>query len=417
MPGSPGEAGRTLMSRAPALHGKARALTFIALAQVAALSVWFSAAAALPDMMASGMLTPFRQAALTSAVQIGFVAGALTSALLGLADRIEPRRLFATGAIIAAAANLLALATDPGSLAMIATRLVAGAALALVYPVGMKLAASWAKGDAGVLVGLLVGALTLGSALPFAFAAADWGVSWTWPFLASAGAAILSAGLIGLARGGPGMKPAPAFNPAAASLAIRDPALRLANLGYLGHMWELYAMWAWIGPFAHAYWRLHEGRAGLADLTAFSVVAIGALACLAAGRAADRLGRTTITSLAMAVSGSCALLAGLLFNAPPWIMIPVLLIWGMSVIADSAQFSAAITELSPPEWTGTLLTLQTAMGFALTAIMVQALPVWIGWAGWHWAFAPLAIGPFLGVIAMLRLRGRPEAVKLAGGRR
>ncbi|MAK65317.1 MAG: MFS transporter [Maricaulis sp.] len=399
------------------LPGKARALTFIALAQVAALSVWFSAAAALPDLIASGQLTPFRQAALTSAVQIGFVIGALASTFLGLADRIEPRRLFALGALIAAVANLTALATPAGSDAMILTRLVAGASLALVYPVGMKLAASWAHGDAGLLVGLLVGALTLGSALPFAFAAADWGVSWTWPFLASAVAACLAAGLISLARGGPGLRPAPRFNPAAASLAFRDPALRLANLGYLGHMWELYAMWAWIGPFAHAYWRLHDGSSGLADFTAFAVVAIGALACLIAGRAADRFGRTLVTSLAMAVSGGCALLAGLLFHAPPWIMIPVLLVWGMAIIADSAQFSAAITELSPPEWTGTLLTLQTAMGFALTAVIVQLLPVWIGWVGWEWGFAPLAIGPILGVWAMMRLRARPEAGKLAGGRR
>lgn len=405
------------MPGASRLNGKARALTFIALAQVAALSVWFSAAAALPDMIMSSALTPFRQAALTSAVQIGFVAGAVASALLGLADRVDPRRLFAAGAILAALANLAALATEPGSIAMIATRLIAGAALAAVYPVGMKLAASWARGDAGFLVGLLVGALTLGSALPFAFAASDWGVSWTWPFGASAAAALLSAGLILLARGGPGLRPAPTFNPAAASLAFRDPSLRLANLGYLGHMWELYAMWAWIGPFAHAYWQTRSGSAALADLTAFSVVAIGAVACLVAGRAADRYGRTWVTSLAMAVSGTCALLTGLLFQAPPWILIPVLLIWGMSIIADSAQFSAAITELSPPEWTGTLLTLQTAMGFALTAIIVQLLPVWIGWAGWSWAFAPLALGPFLGVAAMLRLRQRPEAVKLANGRR
>jgi MFS family permease len=397
--------------------GKARALLFIALAQVLALSVWFAGAAALPGLIAAGDLSPARQAALTSAVQIGFVAGALASAIYGLPDRIDPRRVFACGAVIAALANIAALALEPGSAAMIATRLAAGAALALAYPVGMKLAASWARGDTGFLVGLLVGALTLGSALPFAFNLAETGPGWQMPFLVSALAALAAAVLILLAAGGPGLRPAPPFRPGAALLAFRDPALRLANLGYLGHMWELYAMWAWIGPFAHAYWSARNGSPLAADLTAFAVVAAGAIACLAAGLLADRLGRTAVTMAAMAVSGSCALAAGLVFGLPPWLMLTVLLIWGMAIIADSAQFSAAIAELAPPERTGTLLTLQTALGFALTAITVQLLPFWIGWAGWQWAFAPLAIGPFLGVWAMGRLRARPEAARLAGGRR
>lgn len=405
------------MTAPEAFAGKSRALIFIALAQILALSVWFAGAAALPGLLAVRDLGPLAQAALTSSVQAGFVIGALVSAIYGWPDRIDPRRLFAFGALIAALANLAALVLLPGSLAMIATRLIAGAALALVYPVGMKLAASWAKGDTGFLVGLLVGALTLGSAFPFAFNALEIGLGWRGPFAISAIAAVSASVLILLARGGPSLKPAPAFDPGAAALAWRDPALRLANLGYLGHMWELYAMWAWIGPFAHAYWAAQGVAGSAADLTAFAVVAIGALACLIAGLLADRLGRTAITMAAMAVSGSCALLAGLLFDMPPILMLPLLLLWGMSVIADSAQFSASVAELAPAERTGTLLTLQTAMGFALTAVMVQLLPYWIGFAGWNWAFAPLAIGPALGVWAMWKLRHRPEATKLAGGRR
>lgn len=405
------------MTAARPLTGKTTALILIAASQVLALSIWFAGAAALPALVASGDVGPVRQAALTSSVQLGFVIGALTSALTGLADRFTPQRLFAFGAVMAALANLLALQLEPGGLAMIASRALAGAALALVYPVGMKLAASWARGDAGFLVGLLVGALTLGSALPFAFNLAGQVSDWTLPFAASAVAALLAAGLILFARGGPGLRPAARFDPGAVSMAFRDPALRLTNLGYLGHMWELYAMWAWIGPFAHAYWQRLEGAARLGDLTAFAVVASGALACLAAGRLADRLGRTRITMIALAISGSCALLAGPLFGSSPWLIIPVLIIWGMAVIADSAQFSAAITELAPPERTGTLLTLQTAMGFALTVIMVQALGLWISWVGWTWAFAPLAIGPAIGIWAMARLRARPEAARLAGGNR
>lgn len=176
-------------------------------------------------------------------------------------------------------------------------------------------------------------------------------------------------------------------------------------------------MWAWIGPFAYAYWAAQGVDGQLGDLTAFAVVASGALSCVIAGRLADRFGRTMITAAAMAISGGCALIIGLAFSLPPWIMLPLLFLWGMSVIADSAQFSAAIAELAPPERTGTLLTLQTAMGFALTVIMVQVLPIWIDLVGWSWGFAPLAIGPAFGVWAMLRLRARPEAVKMASGRR
>ena len=401
----------------PTLPGKAASIGLIILAQILALSVWFAGAAALPAMLAEADLSRAAQAGLTASVQIGFVIGAVASAIFGLADRMEARRLFAIGALAAGLANLAALETAPGSLAMIVSRGLAGAALALVYPVGMKLAASWARGDTGLLVGLLVGALTLGSATPFAFNLAETGFGWRTPFLISALAAIAAGLVILFAKAGPAFARAARFDPGAAMLAFRDPALRLANFGYLGHMWELYAMWAWIGAFSHAYWSARGGGALAGDLTAFSVVAIGAAGCLGAGWAADRIGRTAVTMGAMAISGACALLAGLAFNLPPWILVPLLLVWGVAVIADSAQFSASIAELAPPDRAGTLLTLQTAMGFALTAIIVQALPLWIDAVGWRWGFAPLAIGPALGVWAMGALRARPEAEKLAGGRR
>lgn len=397
--------------------GKWLSISLIVLAQILALSVWFSGTAALPAILESYTLSPGKQAALTSAVQAGFVLAALFSAVFSLPDRVDPRHLFAGGALIAAVSNLLALQLAPDSWSLVFSRFTAGAALALVYPVGMKLAASWAKGDAGLLVGLLVGALTLGSASPFLLSISGAGPDWQTPIRLAAIGAGLAAVTILFARGGPGLRPAAKFDPGAILLAVRDPALRLANLGYLGHMWELYAMWAWIGAFSHAYWNARGAPANLADITAFAVIGCGALACVVAGRLADWFGRTRVTSVAMAISGSCALLAGLAFDAPPWVLLPILIIWGLSIIADSAQFSTAITELAPADRAGTLLTVQTALGFTLTILMVQILPSWIAFAGWSWAFAPLAIGPFLGVWAMLSLRRLPEAKKMAGGKR
>ena len=406
-----------MLARTPPHSGKWRSITLIVLAQILALSVWFSGTAALPAILETHALSAGKQAALTSAVQAGFVLAALLSAVFSLPDRFNARYLFAGGAFLAAFSNIVALQLAADSWWLVFSRFTAGAALALVYPVGMKLAASWAERDAGLLVGLLVGALTLGSASPFLLSLSGTATDWQSPIRLAAIAAGCSAIIILFARGGPGLRPAAKFDPSAVLLAVRDPALRLTNLGYLGHMWELYAMWAWIGAFSHAYWSNRDAPAGLADLTAFAVIGSGALACVAAGRLADRFGRTRVTSVAMAVSGSCALLAGLAFNAPPWVLLPVLIIWGLSIIADSAQFSTAITELAPPERAGTLLTIQTALGFTLTIIMVQILPSWINLVGWSWAFAPLAIGPFLGVWAMQTLRGLPDARKMAGGKR
>ncbi len=398
--------------------GKALSLSVLLVSEVAAMSVWFATTASLADIKAHWQLGAFHEALLTSSVQAGFVAGTLLSALLSLPDRADPRRLFCLSALVAAAANLAVLAFEPTDVMIPVLRFVTGLCMAGVYPVGMKIAATWADRDLGLLIGLLIAALTLGSASPHLLAALG-GVDWHIPYLAASAGALVAGLLINLASIGPNLAKAPPLRLGNALEAWRNYPLRLANLGYFGHMWELYAMWAWLAVFLHESFAVTMGAAagGPAKLATFVVVGAGAVGALAGGWCADRWGRTLVTSVAMAVSGGCALVIGFLFGGPPLLIVAVGVVWGVSIIADSGQFSAAVAELSDRSLIGTMLTLQTCVGFLLTLVSIHLIPYVVELVGWRYAFASLAIGPFLGILAMMRLRAHPAAARIAGGRR
>jgi len=395
---------------------RTRSLIFLLLAQVAAMTTWFATTASLAAMRQGWTLTPFQEGLMTSSVQAGFVGGTLTSALLSAADRYDPRSLFMIAAALAGTSCLLIVLFEPTDSAVPLLRFATGFCLAGVYPVGMKIAATWAKGDLGLLIGLLVGAVTLGSALPHLFV--PLGLDWRVPCVVAGVCALVGAVLSRWVDIGPNRAPAPPFNLANATHAFRHP-LRLANLGYFGHMWELYAMWAWIGTFLAASLALRYGNSPpfSASVATFLVIASGAIGCLVGGWAADRVGRTAVTIASLAVSGACALVMGFAFGGPLWLILLIGIIWGITIVSDSAQFSASVTELSDRSLVGTMLTVQTCIGFLLTLVTIHVMPYVVTGLGWTYAFMILAIGPAIGIWAMARLRADPASVKLAGGRR
>ena len=394
-----------------------RALALIAAGELLAMSLWFSGSAVAPAVSAEWGLGATGVAWLTLSVQLGFVAGTLVSAVANLADVLSTRGLFAVSAFLGAACNAALALAARGPASGMALRFLTGFFLAGVYPPGMKLMATWFARGRGAALGLLVGGITLGKAFPYLVNAIGRG-DWRDHVLAvSAMAAVGGAIVLVFVGEGPFAAASAPFDLAQVVKVFQNRGVRLADFGYFGHMWELYAMWTWIPAFLRASLAARGEPPRLAETASFVVIGSGFVGCVAAGLLADRYGRTAVTSAAMAVSGLCCLSIGLLFAGPPAALLALAAVWGASIVADSAQFSACVTELADRRYIGTALTVQTCIGFLLTMVSIELVPRLAAAAGWRWAFPALAIGPALGIVAMLRLRGLPEAARIAGGRR
>ncbi|HUR80657.1 MAG TPA: MFS transporter [Thermoanaerobaculia bacterium] len=384
------------------------ALTLVATALLLAMGLWFGVSAVAPQIAAEWHLSESTTSWLTLGVQLGFVAGTLLSALLNLPDVLRPRTLFAFCALLGAIVNAL-LAWKVGSVGVaIALRVLTGALLAGVYPPGMKIIATWFKTGRGFALGVLIGALTLGKASPYlvnAFGSGHWRVN---AGIASIGAVLASLIVMQFVGEGPYALPTQKFDPSQIARVFANRGVRLANFGYFGHMWELYAMWAWAPVMIRASVQASGDSPRFAEAASFMVIGAGAIGCVIAGLVADRIGRPIVASAAMAASGTCCIAIGFLYGKAPVALLTVAVIWGATVVADSAQFSACVTEFADPRYIGTALTLQTCIGFLITTVSIRMMPLLVARVGWEWAFAFLAPGPLLGIIAMMRLRASPH---------
>jgi MFS family permease len=393
-----------------------RALIGIAGSQLFALTLWFSASAVAPQLEIDWGLSVGEVAWLTLTVQLGFVVGAIGIAMSGLADSIPARRLFTMSALAAAGVNaaLLVISPETVPLAFI-LRFATGVLLAGVYPSGLKVMSGWFRTGRGMALGALVGALTIGSATPHLVR--GFGIDWQGVILVASALTVVAAWAMTFrVTDGPFEVPVSAFSWAHVRGVIGNRGFRLSTYGYLGHMWELYAMWTWTAAWLLASARDGGYRTGWVSTATFFIIAIGGIGSYGAGILGDRVGRTPVAGGSMAISGSCAAASVVLFGLSPLLLVPVFLVWGLTVVSDSAQFSTMVTETVSPEHRGTALALQTGLGFLLTLVTIAGVPYLAEQWGWQWAFPWLAIGPLIGVAAMVALRRSSYAELLAGGR-
>lgn len=375
-----------------------RALAVVSAALLLAMSPWFAATSLGEPLAVRWTLAPLQVARLTSAVQWGFVAGTGLLALSTLADLVPAHRLFAACALLAAGANAALLAVDGYGSALL-LRGLTGACMAGIYPPAMKMMATWFRSGRGLAIGMVVAALTVGKALPYLLKAGGAGSVPGVVLSTSAGCGAAAVLVLALYRTGPVSFPVRPFSWGRVGELVRHRETALATGGYVGHMWELYAVWATVPAFLATV-------TPRADLWGFVVIALGGVGAVWAGRWADAAGRIPVAGGSLALSGVCALVIAWTAGLPAWIPVGMALVWGLSVVADSAQFSALVTEVAPAHAVGTALTLQTMAGFAVTGVSVELTSVLARASGWTTAYPVLALGPAFGLACMGALARR-----------
>lgn len=392
-------------STPPWSSGERRAIWTIAGAQLLVLSLWFSATAVAPSLLRSLDEPVDRSGDLTLAVQVGFVAGALVFGLGTVTDRVDARHMFGASAAFGAIANgMIVISSGGGITGVLILRFFTGVALAGAYPSGLKLVAGWTVTRRGAAMGILIGALTLGSATPHLVGSLGW--DWRPVMLTSSALSLLGAGVV-LRRveQGPFAPPRSVFASAQLRVIAAKREIRLATLGYVGHMWELYAFWTWVGAWLAATQAGRDLTSNSVSALVFVIVGSGAAGAVVAGHIADRRSKEFAAGLSLLSSGAVALASPWLFNAGSLLLLGALVFWGVTVVADSAQFSALVADHADLEGRGTALTLQTAIGFAVTLISIRLVGAIGNGPGWQWAFMVLAPGPVIGSWAMYRLAG------------
>lgn len=377
----------------------------LVVAVVLGMSPWFSATVVAAHMVREWGASSGSGLWLTLGVQLGFVIGSVVSAALLLSDRLSPRRLAALSALGASLGTALLAVPAVRLEVAVVLRVFVGATLAGVYPPAIKIAAGWTTRRRGLAIGALVAGTTLGSAVPHLLRLTVAPEAWrALQWLAAACAAVAALIFALRVREGPWQAGSSPFDPRALRDVLANRGVMLSTGGYLGHMWELYAMWSSIGLFWGAVGSDRALPSWMPSAMAFATVGIGALGCVWAGVAADRAGRSVVTIVSLTVSGGCSVAIGLLLSAPLPLLVVVSLVWGVAIVADSAQFSAAVTEFAHRDFVGTAVTVQTALGFLLTMVTIRLVPHWsVAW-GWRYAYMPLAAGPALGILCMWRLR-------------
>ncbi|KIQ08067.1 MFS transporter [Rhodococcus sp. MEB064] len=397
----------------------AAALTLIAASTFLSMSVWFSASFVLPQLTSEWHLSTTGASLLTIAVQAGFVIGALTSAATGLSDAVPAKYLIAIGAVGAAASNVALLGVDSAAGAF-PLRLSTGVFLACVYPPALKEISTWFRRGRGKALGIMIGALTLGSALPHLVNSVG-DLAWQTVIITTSVMTMVGAFIILLVRSsGPYPFPRRQFDAAGAIRSLKNRDVVLANIGYMGHMWELYAMWAFIGTFLATATSLstRPDADSVASAWAFVCIGAGALGCLAGGVLSDRFGRAQSALLCLVCSGVAAVAVGLSGALPLPAVLGLCAFWGFWVIADSAQFSALVTERADPVYVGGAVSVQLALGYFTTTVTLWTVPIVVRHISWSAALLVLALGPLLGSAAMMALirrdRGRVRAHMVDG---